>query len=171
MASRRSAALNYAEIAGFDGRDVIVRDQRSGARLRARPRVVVNAAGAGADRVASLFGVEAHMVDGVAGTHLLLRAPSVARALGEDLLFFEDGNSDPERRRLCAAYAVGDASAARRDGKARRRQRPVEAPRGRGRLSPVRAGLAVSGRRGVRGRHRRAARMASGRSSPPMAAT
>ena len=107
-ASRRSAALNYAEIAGFDGRDVIVRDQRSGACLRARPRVVVNAAGAGADRVASLFGVEAHMVDGVAGTHLLLRAPSVARALGEDLLFFEDGNSDPERRRLCAAYAVGD---------------------------------------------------------------
>ena len=72
-----------------------------------RPRVVVNAAGASADRVASLFGVEARMVDGVAGTHLLIRAPIVARALGEDLLYFEDGNSDPRRRRLCCAYAVG----------------------------------------------------------------
>ena len=107
-ASRRSAALNHAGISGFDGRDVVIHDRRSGALLRARPRVVVNAAGAGADRVARLFGIDARMVDGVAGTHLLIRAPAVARALGEDLLFFEDGDCDPDRRRLCCAYAVGD---------------------------------------------------------------
>jgi len=106
-ANRRSAALNYAEISGFDGRDVIVYDARSGASLRAQPRVVVNAAGAGADRVAKLFGVEARMVDGVAGTHLLIRASAVARALGDDLLFFEDGNSERQNRRLCCAYVVG----------------------------------------------------------------
>lgn len=107
-ASRRSAALNYAEITGFDDRDIIVRDSLSGERLHVRPRAVVNAAGAGADRVARLFGVEAHLVDGVAGTHLLLRAPAVARALGDDLLFFEDANPNPQYRRLCCAYAVGE---------------------------------------------------------------
>jgi glycerol-3-phosphate dehydrogenase len=101
-----SAAMNYAEIRPAAGA-LIVRDLLSGAERRVQTRVVVNAAGANADRVAKLFGVETRLVNGAAGTHLLLRAPEVAAALGDDLLFFEDASPDPRRRRLCCVYAIG----------------------------------------------------------------
>ena len=101
-----SVALNYAEIQPIAG-ELVVSDGVSGAVVRVNADVVVNAAGAYVDRVAKLFGVETRLVDGVAGTHLLLRAPDVAAALGDDLLFFEDDSSDPRQRRLCCVYAIG----------------------------------------------------------------
>jgi len=103
-----SIALNYAEIRPTAG-GFVVSDGVSGAAVRVDAGVVVNAAGANVDRVAKLFGVETRLVDGVAGTHLLLRAPDVAAALGDDLLFFEGDNSDPRQRRLCCVYAIGAA--------------------------------------------------------------
>jgi glycerol-3-phosphate dehydrogenase len=101
-----SVALNYAEIQPTAGA-LVVSDRLSGAAVRVNAGVVVNAAGANVDRVAKLFGVETRLVDGVAGTHLLLRAPDVAAALGDDLLFFEDDSSDPRQRRLCCVYTIG----------------------------------------------------------------
>ncbi len=106
-ASRRSVALNFTEIAGFDDGEVVLRHALSEEALHVRSQVVVNAAGANVDRVLKLFGVEARLVDGVAGTHLILCAPEIAEALGDDLLFFEDANPDPRNKRLCCVYAVG----------------------------------------------------------------
>ena len=102
-----SVALNYAEARPVAHR-LVIGDRVSGVETFARVKVVVNAAGASANQVARVFGIEAKIVDGVAGTHLLLRAPEVAAALGDDLLFFEDGDPDPGRRRLCCVYAIGD---------------------------------------------------------------
>jgi glycerol-3-phosphate dehydrogenase len=109
-ASGRSAALNYAELTGDGPAGVTVRDALSGAELGIQTRVIVNAAGANVDRVARTFGVDGHRIDGVGGTHLLLRSPAIAAALGDDLLFFEDGDSNPQKRRFCLAYTVVDGA-------------------------------------------------------------
>jgi len=101
-----SVALNYVRLNVERDRLTFV-DQTAGAAFEIRARVVINAAGANVDKVARQFGVEAHMVDGVAGTHLIMHAPGIAEALGEDLLFFEDTSADLAKRRLCCVYALG----------------------------------------------------------------
>lgn len=103
----RSIALNYARLEAAGNRIGVV-DAFGGQSFDIEARVVVNAAGANADRVARLFGVETRTVDGVAGTHLILRCPAIAKALGDDLLFFEDASRDAAKRRLCCAYAIGE---------------------------------------------------------------
>lgn len=101
-----SVALNYAQLqpeVGF----VLVGDRLSEERAPVRARVIINAAGANVDRIAKQFGIDTKLVDGVAGTHLLLHAPHLARAIGADLLFFEDANPISQNRRLCFVYSVG----------------------------------------------------------------
>lgn len=101
-----SAILTRTRIVSVGADGVHLVDEIAGETATLRPRAVVAAAGARADVVARLFGVAARMVDGVAGTHLLLRSPALVAALGGDLLYFEDGEADPARRRLCCAYAT-----------------------------------------------------------------
>lgn len=105
-AGSRSAALNYCRLVGVEGSDLQLEDSLSSHGFTVKARAVVNAAGAHADRVARLFGVEQRMTGGVAGTHLVLDAPALAAALGNDLLFFEDGNNEPAKRRLCVVYRL-----------------------------------------------------------------
>jgi len=103
-----SIALTHTRIIRVERDGVGLRDALNGADFEVKARVVVNAGGAGADAVARLFGVDTKLVDGVAGTHLLIRAPALAQTLGGDLLFFEDANPARDKTRLCCLYAVGD---------------------------------------------------------------
>jgi glycerol-3-phosphate dehydrogenase len=108
LAGAGSIALNRARISAIETSGVQLVDDVGGETFTIHPRIVVNAGGANANAVARLFGIDVRLVDGVAGTHLLLRVPALARALGEDLLFFEDDNADRSQRRLCCTYAIGD---------------------------------------------------------------
>lgn len=105
-AGSRSAALNYCALDRVEDGRIVLHDALDGATRTVEARVVVNAAGAHADRVAALFGVRETMTGGVAGMHLVLDAPRLAAALGDDLLFFEDANPDPARRRLNVCYRL-----------------------------------------------------------------
>jgi glycerol-3-phosphate dehydrogenase len=105
-AGERSAAFNYCALVGVDGDSLRMRDRLTDQETAVTARVVVNAAGAHADKVATIFGISERMTGGVAGTHLILDAPALAATLGEDLLFFEDDAPDPARRRLLVCYRL-----------------------------------------------------------------
>ncbi|MBB5751419.1 FAD-dependent oxidoreductase [Prosthecomicrobium pneumaticum] len=106
-AGGRAAALNYCRLVAVEHGRLVLEDRLAGRSFRAAAEVVVNAAGAHADRVAGLFGIEQRMTGGVAGAHLILEAGTLAARLGDDLLFFEDGAADPAKRRLCVLYRLG----------------------------------------------------------------
>lgn len=105
-AGNRSAALNYCPLVGVDGSKLTLEDRHTGRPFAVTARAVVNAGGAHADKIAALFGIAEKMTGGIAGTHLVLAAPTVAAAIGDDLLFFEDDNADPAKRRLCVLYRL-----------------------------------------------------------------
>ncbi|WP_336800970.1 glycerol-3-phosphate dehydrogenase/oxidase [Kaistia sp. MMO-174] len=102
----QSAALNYCRLAGAEGCTLTLENRLSGATFTVEARVVVNAGGAHADKVAALFGVTGRMTGGVAGIHVVIDAPSIAASLRDDLLFFEDHHADPAKRRLCVLYRL-----------------------------------------------------------------
>jgi len=104
----RCAALNHCPLIGAEGSALTLEDSRSGRRFTVEARAVVNAGGAHADKIATLFGIRERMTGGIAGTHLVIHAPGVAAALGEDLLFFEDDHADPAKRRLCVLYRLAE---------------------------------------------------------------
>jgi glycerol-3-phosphate dehydrogenase len=105
-AGHRSAALNYCRLVGADGGTLTLENRLSGERFTVEARVTVNAGGAHADKIAALFGITERMTGGVAGIHVILEAPSIAEALQDDLLFFEDHHADPAKRRLCVLYRL-----------------------------------------------------------------
>lgn len=97
-----NAAFEDIELAAEDTAGIVVWDRSRQERRLLHPLLIVNAAGAWANDVAERLGLAVQLVRGVAGTHLFLDAPDAARALGEDLLFFEH----PGDRRLCCVYVV-----------------------------------------------------------------
>ena len=105
-AGHRSAALNYCRLVGAEGGTLTLENSLSGERFTVEARVAVNAAGAHSDKVAVLFGIDERMTGGVAGIHVIVEAPSIAKALQDDLLFFEDHHADPAKRRLCVLYRL-----------------------------------------------------------------
>jgi len=105
-AGHRSTALNYCALSSVEDGRLRLLDRLADTELTVSARMVVNASGAHADKVAALFGIAERMTGGVAGVHLLLEAPALAEALGDDLLFFEDDAADPARRRLLVCYRV-----------------------------------------------------------------
>lgn len=105
-ASGRSVALNYCRLVGADGGTLTLENRLSGTTLTVEAGVVVNAGGAHADKVAALFGITERMTGGVAGIHVILESASIAKALQDDLLFFEDHHVDPAKRRLCVLYRL-----------------------------------------------------------------
>lgn len=107
-AGHRSAALNYCRLVGADGGRLTLENRLSGERFTVEARVAVNTAGAHADKVAALFNIDERMTGGVAGIHVIVEAPSIARALQDDLLFFEDHHADPAKRRLCVLYRLAE---------------------------------------------------------------
>lgn len=102
-ANHDSVALNHTTLEGWENGTVLVQDRVEGKHIAIRPRLLINATGAWVNQTNRLLGIEATLVQGSKGTHLLLDNPALHRALNGRLVFFGDGNS-----RMCMAYPLED---------------------------------------------------------------
>ncbi|MEN3794680.1 glycerol-3-phosphate dehydrogenase/oxidase [Fulvimarina sp. MAC3] len=99
----RSLAIPYmAAVASKDG-GLQLEDVLTGERMRIEPSLVVNCAGPWLDEVNGRIGISEKLVGGTKGSHLVLRAPELARELGERMIYFET----PDHR-ACLIYATDD---------------------------------------------------------------
>lgn len=94
-------ALNWLALDSHrDGR-VSLRDRLGGGVIAVQPRLLVNAAGAWVDRVHAQLGIGGRLMGGTRGSHLVLRHPVLAQALGGRMVYFET----PDHR-ICLAYPL-----------------------------------------------------------------
>lgn len=99
----RSLAIPYmAAVASKDG-GLQLEDEISGERFRIEPSLVVNCAGPWLDRVNDKIGIDEKLVGGTKGSHLVIRAPELARELGERMFYFETHD-----HRACLIYACDE---------------------------------------------------------------
>lgn len=98
-------ALPYVSLEGTDGEEVVLRDEISGQTIRCRPSLVVNCGGAWADVVDHRLGIEAELIGGTRGSHVVLDRPDLARQLGDTMLYFET----PDHR-ACLIYALDNSN-------------------------------------------------------------
>ncbi|MFB2553217.1 glycerol-3-phosphate dehydrogenase/oxidase [Ensifer soli] len=96
-------ALPYVSLDGIDGGTVRLRDEISGETLTVTPTLVVNCAGAWADRVNARLGIDKRLIGGTKGSHLVLRRPDLARPLGNGMLYFETRDF-----RACLIYTLDE---------------------------------------------------------------
>jgi Glycerol-3-phosphate dehydrogenase len=83
-------ALNYVSATGFEGEQVILKDEVSGEELKVKPQIVINAAGPWIDRVNDSFSIEKRYIGGTKGSHLVLDHPELRKAIGDNEFFFEN---------------------------------------------------------------------------------
>ena len=93
-----SEALNYASIAGTDGKTVSLVLPGSAER-HLRPRIVVNAAGPWIDDVNAQLGAPSRLIGGTKGSHILLDHPELIRALNGRMIYFEADDG-----RICLVF-------------------------------------------------------------------
>ncbi len=98
------AALPYVSAIRLEQAEVVLRDEVSGATLRVRPTLIVNAAGAWADQVDEGLRLNEPLMGGTKGSHLVLRAPALAAELDQRMLYFETAD-----KRICLVYALDPA--------------------------------------------------------------
>jgi glycerol-3-phosphate dehydrogenase len=96
-------ALTYVEAIGMTDRGVRLRDRESGREFDLAADVVVNAAGAWADRVNAVLGEQTRFVGGTKGSHIVLDHPELLAATGGREIFFEH-----EDGRIVLVYPIGD---------------------------------------------------------------
>ncbi|MDX8464645.1 glycerol-3-phosphate dehydrogenase/oxidase [Mesorhizobium sp. VK23B] len=97
-AQEGAEALNYASIAGTDGRTIHIALPGGGQR-RFQPRVVVNAAGPWIDGVNAQLGAPSRLIGGTKGSHILLDHPELIRALDGRMIYFEADDG-----RICLVF-------------------------------------------------------------------
>ncbi|GAB5468310.1 MAG: glycerol-3-phosphate dehydrogenase/oxidase [Rhodospirillales bacterium] len=97
----RAMAIPYLAVAGCDAGAVVLRDVLTDRTWRVAPKQVVNTAGAWADRVNALLGIEDRLIGGTKGSHLVVRSPDLAARLGARMLYFETFD-----QRLCLIYRL-----------------------------------------------------------------
>ncbi len=96
-----SLALPYVSLqSGKDGL-VHLKDEIGGENFVLRPKLVINCAGAWADAVDRNLGIEAHLIGGTRGSHLVMRRPDIASQIGDGMLYFETWDY-----RACLVYAL-----------------------------------------------------------------
>jgi glycerol-3-phosphate dehydrogenase len=88
-AAPQAEALTYAAAEGFCAEDVTLRDTLTGETLRIAPRILINAAGPWIDRVNAPMGINARMIGGTKGSHLVIDHDGLRAALGGAMLYFE----------------------------------------------------------------------------------
>lgn len=99
--SPESLAVPYLSLQSMSGGEVLLRDEITEETLRIRPRLVVNCAGPWVDEANRRLGIEARLIGGTRGSHIVLRRPDIARQLGEGMLYFETHDF-----RACLVYAL-----------------------------------------------------------------
>lgn len=89
-------ALNYVSAVAGEGDNIVLRDELTGSKLRAQPKVVVNAAGPWIDLVNGGLapGVE-QFIGGTKGSHLILDHPALLEATRGSEFYFENDDGRP----------------------------------------------------------------------------
>ncbi|MFZ7091979.1 FAD-dependent oxidoreductase [Primorskyibacter sp. 2E233] len=83
-----SKALNWADLQSCH-QGVLTITASDGSTLRARPRIVVNAAGPWIDSVNALLGEPTKLIGGTKGSHILIDHPELLRQLDGRMIYFE----------------------------------------------------------------------------------
>lgn len=96
-------ALPYVSLQGHDGDAVTLKDEISGETYKIRTGLVVNCAGAWADRVNQRLGIDKRLIGGTRGSHLVMRRPDIARQLDNGMLYFETHDF-----RACLVYNLDE---------------------------------------------------------------
>jgi glycerol-3-phosphate dehydrogenase len=95
-ANPASRALSHA---GFEAMGAEIRAWNEEGEARARPALVINAAGPWIDRVNARLGIEGRLIGGTKGAHILLDAPELVAALAGRMVYFEADDG-----RICLVY-------------------------------------------------------------------
>ena len=88
--SANAKALNYVELAGTNGHEVLLKDSLSGVEIKVEPQLVINAAGPWIDRANQILGHKTEFIGATKGSHLILDHPALRKAIGEHEVFFEN---------------------------------------------------------------------------------
>jgi len=88
-AAPQARAANYVSLQGASGGEVMLRDELTGADLRVRPQVVVNATGAWIDFTNRRIGLDTRLIGGTKGGHLVLDNPDLLAALDGEMIYYE----------------------------------------------------------------------------------
>ncbi len=83
-------ALNYVSLTGGSGDTVLLRDELTDEVYKARPQLLINAAGPWIDFSNRALGLSTRFIGGTKGSHLVLDHPHLRRAIGEHEFFFEN---------------------------------------------------------------------------------
>jgi glycerol-3-phosphate dehydrogenase len=83
-------AVNYMELQGAKGREVLLKDVLTGRECQIEPRLVINAAGPWIDSVNRAMGNFTHLIGGTKGSHLVVENPELRAIIGEHEFFFEN---------------------------------------------------------------------------------
>ncbi|MCX5771917.1 MAG: glycerol-3-phosphate dehydrogenase/oxidase [Candidatus Hydrogenedentes bacterium] len=88
----RAKALNYIAVQGASGANVTLRDDVSGAILKVRPRVVINATGAWIDFTNRTLSHATTLIGGTKGAHLVVDSAPLLKAFDGEMIYFENAD-------------------------------------------------------------------------------
>ncbi|XAH22287.1 glycerol-3-phosphate dehydrogenase/oxidase [Xylophilus sp. GW821-FHT01B05] len=94
-------AVPYMALESHQGSDVLLRDTETQQHYRVRPRLVVNATGAWVDQANRCLGIEAQLMGGTRGSHLVLRHAALWHELAGRMVYFETAD-----HRICLVYPL-----------------------------------------------------------------
>jgi len=92
-------SLSYAAVESAHGDTVTLRDELTGDAIEVKPQIVVNAGGPWIDSLNKALGLDTAMINGTKGGHLILDNPELAKALGDEQVFYETPDG-----RVCIAF-------------------------------------------------------------------
>lgn len=98
FANERSTSLTYAQVDGVQGTDVSVVDEDGTTHLFA-PKVVINAAGPWIDSVNEQLGVNAKLIGGTKGSHIIVDNPELVAMLNGRMIYYEANDG-----RICLIF-------------------------------------------------------------------
>lgn len=83
-------SLNYVSLVGVSSGQAVLKDEFTGQTLEITPRLIINAAGPWIDKTNSSLGLQTHYIGPTKGSHLVLDAPELRAAIGDNEFFFEN---------------------------------------------------------------------------------
>ena len=96
-----SHALNYTSLVSADHHQVSIRDELSGETYTVEPQIVINAGGAWIDTINQHLSQSTHYIGGTKGSHLIINHEQLYRALGDEMIFFENAEN-----RICIVFRL-----------------------------------------------------------------
>jgi glycerol-3-phosphate dehydrogenase len=83
-------SLNYVSLIGVNGDEVTLKDEVTGQTYGITPRLIINAAGPWIDVTNHNLGLLTHYLGPTKGSHLVLDAPELREAIGDNEFYFEN---------------------------------------------------------------------------------